>query len=143
NESHGGMKQGIRAAKRAHDLRALLPPLVPSCEPLSLDCFVAYVHRRDGRGLRMNTNRLNSFTDGVVAIIITIMVLELPVPKAPGMTALVPLSVLFAAYALSFVKVGIYWSQHHNMLHAARKVSGPVLLANLFFLFCLSLIPLV
>jgi uncharacterized membrane protein len=91
----------------------------------------------------MNTNRLNSFTDGVVAIIITIMVLELPVPKAPGMGALKPLTVLFAAYALSFVKVGIYWSQHHNMLHAARKVSGPVLLANLFFLFWLSLIPFV
>jgi uncharacterized membrane protein len=91
----------------------------------------------------MTTSRLTSFTDGVIAIIITIMVLELPVPKAPGMTALVPLSVLFAAYALSFVKVGIYWSQHHNMLHAARKVSGPVLLANLFFLFWLSLIPFV
>jgi uncharacterized membrane protein len=91
----------------------------------------------------MNTNRLNSFTDGVVAIIITIMVLELPVPKAPGMAALKPLTVLFAAYALSFVKVGIYWSQHHNMLQAARKVSGPVLLANLFFLFWLSLIPFV
>jgi uncharacterized membrane protein len=91
----------------------------------------------------MNTNRLNSFTDGVVAIIITIMVLELPVPKAPGMAALEPLGVLFAAYALSFVKVGIYWSQHHNMLQAARKVSGPVLLANLFFLFWLSLVPFV
>ena len=91
----------------------------------------------------MNTNRLNSFTDGVVAIIITIMVLELPVPKAPGIAALKPLTVLFAAYALSFIKVGIYWSQHHNMLHAARKVSGPVLLANLFFLFWLSLVPFV
>ena len=90
----------------------------------------------------MTTARLTSFTDGVVAIIITIMVLELPVPKAPGMAALQPLSVLFAAYALSFVKVGIYWSQHHNMLHAARKVSGPVLLANLFFLFWLTLFPL-
>ena len=91
----------------------------------------------------MTTSRLTSFTDGVIAIIITIMVLELPVPKAPGMAALVPLSVLFAAYALSFAKVGIYWSQHHNMLHAARKVNGPVLLANLFFLFWLSLIPFV
>ena len=91
----------------------------------------------------MTTSRLTSFTDGVIAIIITIMVLELPVPKVPGMAALVPLSVLFAAYALSFVKVGIYWSQHHNMLHAARKVSGPVLLANLFFLYWLSLIPFV
>ncbi len=91
----------------------------------------------------MTSARLTSFTDGVVAIIITIMVLELPVPKAPGMAALAPLSVLFAAYALSFVKVGIYWSQHHNMLQAARKVNGLVLLANLFFLFWLSLIPFV
>jgi uncharacterized membrane protein len=91
----------------------------------------------------MNTNRLNSFTDGVVAIIITIMVLELPVPKAPGMAALVPLSVLFAAYALAFVKVGIYWSVHHNMLQAARRVDGKVLLANLFLLFWLSLVPFV
>ena len=91
----------------------------------------------------MNTNRLNSFTDGVVAIIITIMVLALPVPQSPGIAALKPLAVLFAAYALSFVKIGIYWSQHHNMLQAARKVSGAVLLANLFFLFWLSLVPFV
>ena len=91
----------------------------------------------------MNTNRLNSFTDGVVAIIITIMVLALPVPEGAGLAALKPLSVLFAAYALSFVKVGIYWSQHHNMLAAARRVNGEVLLANLFFLFWLSLVPFV
>ena len=91
----------------------------------------------------MNTNRLNSFTDGVVAIIITIMVLELPVPKAPGMAALAPLSVLFAAYALAFVKVGIYWAVHHNLLQAARRVDGKVLLANLFLLFWLSLVPFV
>jgi uncharacterized membrane protein len=89
----------------------------------------------------MNTQRLNSFTDGVVAIIITIMVLSLPVPRSPGMAALLPLSVLFAAYALSFIKVGIYWSQHHHMLQVARKVDGRVLLANLFHLFWLSLIP--
>jgi uncharacterized membrane protein len=91
----------------------------------------------------MNTNRLNSFTDGVVAIIITIMVLVFPVPAGSGMAALKPLGVLFAAYALSFLKVGIYWSQHHNMLAAARRVNGEVLLANLFFLFWLSLVPFV
>jgi uncharacterized membrane protein len=91
----------------------------------------------------MNTNRLNSFTDGVIAVIITIMVLELPVPKAPGLAALEPLTVLFVVYALSFVKVGIYWSQHHNMLQAARRVNGAVLLTNLFFLFWLSLVPFV
>ena len=91
----------------------------------------------------MNTARLTAFTDGVIAIIITIMVLELPVPEKPGMAALAPVSILFAAYALSFIKVGIYWSQHHNMLAAAKRVTGPVLLANLFFLFWLSLIPFV
>jgi uncharacterized membrane protein len=91
----------------------------------------------------MTPSRLTSFTDGVIAIIITIMVLELPVPKAAGMAALQPLSVLFAAYALSFVKVGIYWAQHHNLLHAARRVDGRVPLTNLFFLFWLSLIPFV
>jgi uncharacterized membrane protein len=91
----------------------------------------------------VTTSRLTSFTDGVIAIIITIMVLELPVPHAPGMAALQPVSVLFAAYALSFVKVGIYWSQHHNVLQASKRVNGQVLLANLFFLFWLSLIPFV
>src|SRR5438132_13275748 len=95
------------------------------------------------KGHRMNTNRLNSFTDGVIAIIITIMVLELPVPKAPGMTALQPEFTLFGAYALSFVKVGIYWFQHHHLLQASKRVDGRVLLANLFFLFWLSLIPFV
>ena len=91
----------------------------------------------------MKPDRLNAFTDGVIAIIITIMVLELPVPHAPGMAALQPLWVLFAAYALSFVKVGIYWSQHHNVLQASKRVNGQVLLANLFFLFWLSLVPFV
>ena len=91
----------------------------------------------------MNTNRLNSFTDGVIAIIITIMVLELPAPKAPGLEALKPASVLFAAYALSFIKVGIYWSQHHHMLQAATRVDGRVLLANLLFLFWLSIVPFI
>jgi uncharacterized membrane protein len=91
----------------------------------------------------MNTNRLNSFTDGVIAIIITIMVLTLPVPTGAGMAALKPLGVLFAAYALSFVKVGIYWSQHHHMLQASRRIDGKVLIANLVFLFWLSLVPFV
>src|SRR5206468_8200773 len=67
----------------------------------------------------MNAQRLNSFTDGVIAIIITIMVLALPVPTSGGMQALQPLSILFAAYALSFFKVGIYWFQHHHMLLAS------------------------
>jgi uncharacterized membrane protein len=91
----------------------------------------------------VNTNRLNSFTDGVIAIIITIMVLELPVPKAAGMAALKPELTLFAAYALAFIKVGIYWFQHHHLLQASNRVDGRVLLTNLFFLFWLSLVPFV
>ena len=91
----------------------------------------------------MNTSRLNSFTDGVIAIIITIMVLELPVPHGAGMTALRPEFTLFAAYALAFIKVGIYWFQHHHLLQASKRVDGRVLLANLFFLFWLSLVPFV
>jgi uncharacterized membrane protein len=91
----------------------------------------------------MKTDRLNAFTDGVIAIIITIMVLELPVPKAPGMAALKPELFLFGAYALSFIKIGIYWSNHHHMLQAVRKIDGRVLWANLFLLFWLSLIPFV
>jgi uncharacterized membrane protein len=93
--------------------------------------------------MRMKTDRLGAFTDGVVAIIITIMVLELPVPHAPGMAALKPSLTLFAAYALSFIKVGIYWFQHHYLLQAAKRIDGRVLLSNLFFLFWLSLVPFV
>ena len=91
----------------------------------------------------MKTDRLNAFTDGVIAIIITIMVLELPVPKGAGMTALKPELALFAAYALAFIKVGIYWFQHHHLLQASKRVDGRVLLTNLFFLFWLSLVPFV
>ena len=91
----------------------------------------------------MTPSRLTSFTDGVIAVIITVMVLELPVPTEPGMAALKPLTILFVVYALSFVKVGIYWSQHHNVLQASKRVDGQALLANLFFLFWLSLIPFV
>ena len=91
----------------------------------------------------MQTQRLEAFTDGVVAIIITIMVLELPVPHEAGMAALQPSAVLFAAYAVAFIKVGMYWMNHHHMVHAARKVNGSVLLANLLLLFWLSLVPYV
>jgi uncharacterized membrane protein len=91
----------------------------------------------------MKPQRLEAFTDGVVAIIITIMVLELPVPHEPGMAALQPSAVLFAAYAVAFIKVGMYWMNHHHMLHATRKVDGRALLANLGLLFWLSLVPFV
>ncbi len=91
----------------------------------------------------MQTQRLEAFTDGVIAIIITIMVLELPVPEEAGMAALAPSAVLFAAYAVAFIKVGMYWMNHHHMLHAAHKVDGRALLANLLLLFWLSLVPFV
>ena len=89
----------------------------------------------------MKPDRLNAFTDGVVAIIITIMVLSLPVPSGGRIAALRPDITLFGAYALSFVNVGIYWNNHHHMMQSARRVDGRVLWANLFLLFWLSLFP--
>ena len=91
----------------------------------------------------MNKNRMEAFSDGVLAIIITIMVLELKVPHGEGFEALRPLLPVFLSYVLSFVYVGIYWNNHHHMLHTARKVSGGVLWANLHLLFWLSLLPFV
>ncbi len=91
----------------------------------------------------MGPGRLNAFTDGVLAIIITIMVLELPVPHGDSWAALEPELPLFAAYALSFVNVGIFWVNHHHMFHLAKVIDGRVLLANLFLLFWLSLVPFV
>ncbi len=90
----------------------------------------------------MEKNRLEAFSDGVIAIIITIMVLELKVPEAPNLAALKPrLPVLFS-YALSFIYVGIYWNNHHHMLQSTRHVNGKILWANLHLLFWLSLFPL-
>jgi uncharacterized membrane protein len=88
-------------------------------------------------------DRLNAFTDGVIAIVITIMVLEVRVPASPGLEAIVPVLPLLGAYALSFVNVGIYWSNHHHMMQSARRVDGAVLWANLGLLFWLSLVPFV
>ena len=89
----------------------------------------------------MKTTRLEAFSDGVIAIIITIMVLELQVPHEPTIDALRPLLPLFLTYALSFVIIGIYWNNHHHLLHVAGTVSGGVLWANLHLLFWLSLVP--
>ena len=91
----------------------------------------------------MRAERLSAFTDGVLAIVLTIMVLELPVPHGASGTALRPLWPLLGAYALSFVNIGIFWNNHHHLMHLVRKVDGRVLWANLFLLFWLSLIPLV
>jgi uncharacterized membrane protein len=89
----------------------------------------------------LGKSRLEAFSDGVIAIIITIMVLELKVPHGESLDALAPLIPVFLSYVLSFVYVGIYWNNHHHMLHAGHKVTGPMLWANLHLLFWLSLFP--
>jgi uncharacterized membrane protein len=89
----------------------------------------------------MGKGRLEAFSDGVLAILITIMVLELKVPHGDTLAALRPLAPVFLSYLLSFVYLGIYWNNHHHMLHVTREVSGGVLWANLHLLFWLSLIP--
>ena len=89
----------------------------------------------------MGKDRLAAFSDGVVAIIITIMVLELKVPHGTSLADLTPVFPVFLSYVLSFVYVGIYWNNHHHMLLLARTVTGPILWANLHLLFWLSLVP--
>ena len=89
----------------------------------------------------MNKSRLEAFSDGVIAIIITIMVLEIKVPHGEHLADLLPLWPIVLSYVLSFANVGIYWSNHHHLLHATRQVNGPILLANLNLLFWLSLMP--
>jgi uncharacterized membrane protein len=91
----------------------------------------------------MGKGRLEAFSDGVIAIIITIMVLELKVPHEDNLAALRPLIPVFLSYVLSFIYLGIYWNNHHHLLQAVRHVNGSVLWANLNLLFCLSLIPFV
>ena len=89
----------------------------------------------------MSKNRLEAFSDGVLAIIITIMVLEMKVPHGAELSALVPLAPVFLSYVLSFFYIGIYWNNHHHMLHTLHTVSGGIMVANLHLLFWLSLIP--
>src|SRR6185503_19257004 len=89
----------------------------------------------------MSKNRLEAFSDGVLAIIITIMVLEMKVPHGNELAALKPLLPVFLSYVLSFVYVGIYWNNHHHLLHSTNHVSGGILWANLHLLFWLSLFP--
>lgn len=91
----------------------------------------------------MSKGRLEAFSDGVIAIIITIMVLELHVPEGTDFAALITLSPVFLSYVLSFVFLGIYWNNHHHLWQAAKRVNGPVLWANLHLLFWLSLVPFV
>ena len=90
---------------------------------------------------QMNKTRLEAFSDGVLAIIITIMVLELKVPHGSSFSDLKPMISVFLSYVLSFIYIGIYWNNHHHLLQAANKVNGKILWANLHLLFWLSLIP--
>ena len=89
----------------------------------------------------MSKGRLEAFSDGVMAIIITIMVLELHVPEGDDLAALIPLIPVFVSYALSFIFIGIYWNNHHHLLQAVHRVDGSVLWANLHLLFWLSIVP--
>ena len=89
----------------------------------------------------MNKNRLEAFSDGVIAIIITIMVLEMKVPHGADWSDLTKLGPVFLSYVLSFIYVGIYWNNHHHMLHTVKKVDGSILWANMHLLFWLSLMP--
>ncbi len=89
----------------------------------------------------MGKGRFEAFSDGVLAIIITIMVLELKVPRGEGLDVLRPLLPVFLSYVLSFVNIGIYWNNHHHMLHTLQRVTGPILWANLHLLFWLSMMP--
>src|SRR5437868_6865187 len=91
----------------------------------------------------MGSQRLEAFSDGVIAIIITIMVLEMKVPHGADLASLKPLLAIFISYVLSFVNIGIYWNNHHHMMHAVRHINGTVLWANIHLIFWLSLIPFV
>jgi len=91
----------------------------------------------------MGKSRLEAFSDGVIAILITIMVLELKVPHEPSFDALGPLWPVFLSYVLSFIYLGIYWNNHHHMVHTVKHVTGGILWANLHQLFWLSLVPFV
>lgn len=89
----------------------------------------------------MNKNRLEAFSDGVLAIILTIMVLEIKVPEGYDFATLQKIFPIFLSYILSFIYIGIYWNNHHHMLHSVTKVNGKILWANLHLLFLLSLVP--
>ena len=91
----------------------------------------------------MPTNRIEAFSDGVIAIIVTIMVLELKVPHDVSVAGLVPLAPVFLSYVLSFIVVGIFWVNHHHLLHVTQRVTGRVLWLNIHMLFWLSLVPFV
>src|SRR5215469_470420 len=96
---------------------------------------------KSGGNFPMSKGRLEAFSDGVFAVIITIMVLEMKVPRGTDLQALKSVVPVFLSYVLSYIYIGIYWNNHHHLLHASEHVTGGILWANLVLLFCLSLVP--
>jgi uncharacterized membrane protein len=120
------------------------PSWLPAGDGLERDGIGPLVRgQRIVEALAMSKGRLEAFSDGVIAILITIMVLELKVPHGTDWASLKPMVPVMLSYVLSFVIVGIYWNNHHHLLHAAERISGKVLWANLHLLFWLSLFPFV
>jgi uncharacterized membrane protein len=115
------------------------PPALPAAALSLIEASGRAI--RDAPGHSMEKGRLEAFTDGVIAVIITIMVLELKPPHEPTWSALMQNSHVFLSYVLSFIYVGLYWNNHHHMLQAVEHVNGKIMWANLFFLFWLSLFP--
>ena len=104
---------------------------------------MGFARQQEESGAVMEKNRLEAFSDGVLAIIITIMVLDLHVPHSADLASLIAVGPVFTSYVLSFIYIGIYWNNHHHMMQAAQKVDGTVLWSNLHLLFWLSLLPFV
>jgi uncharacterized membrane protein len=127
-----GVIAGVTAVQRPAK-RAVYPPAL-------FDRIVARYRPSQRRGI-VNKDRLTAFSDGVIAIIITIMVLELKVPQGTGWAALAGVLPQLLSYVLSFIYVAIYWNNHHHMLHTVRRVNGGILWANMHLLFWLSLTP--
>jgi len=127
--------------RRANVIRARMGQLDRASPVIDHRCEGTYQHFRTTKDDHMGKGRLEAFSDGVFAIIITIMVLELKVPHGEAWEDLLPLWPVFLSYVLSFINVGIYWNNHHHMFHAVKTVTGGVLWANLHLLFWLSLMP--
>ena len=150
NAAHAGRGRGPRRADRVENPRDECGDLTSA--PIADQCVFAEAdirklkrrnHGSDFRLSAVTKARLEAFSDGVIAILITIMVLELKVPHASDWNALGPLVPILSTYLMSFVVLGIYWNNHHHMLHAVERINGSILWANLHLLFWLSLIPFV
>src|SRR5215831_10157998 len=126
-------------------MRPTSPRRAPSIDPGRLRLCRSTVSLRPVESGRyhMGTGRMEAFSDGVIAIIITIMVLELKVPQGADLASLRELAPVLASYILSFVYVAIYWNNHHHLLHACERINGTIMWANMHLLFWLSLVPFV